>query len=123
MKKTIYDIAKEIGIKVYTIGIGSNGIANSGQARGLFRSRQSRVELDEALLTHIAQETGGRYYRAQTSEDLQTIYNEIDQLEKTKIEINVLKRYTEEYRGLLGWALLLLAIEFLLRHTLLRSVV
>ena len=117
------NIAKELGIKVYTIGIGSNGLAKSGQQGGFFRSRRSRVELDEALLQHIAVETGGKYYRAQTAEDLQTVYNEIDQLEKTKIEVNVMKRYTEEYRGLLLWALILLGIEFILRHTFLRSIV
>jgi Ca-activated chloride channel homolog len=117
------NIAKELGIKVYTIGIGSNGYAGSGQRGGIFSNRKSRVELDEKLLQHIATETKGKYYRAQTAQDLQTVYNEIDQLEKTKIEVNVMRRYTEEYRWLLALALSLLAIEFLLRHTLLRSVV
>lgn len=117
------NIAKELGIKVYTIGIGSNGYAPSGQQNRFFQARKSRVELDESLLKHIATETGGKYFRAQTAEDLQTVYSEIDRLEKTKIEVNVMKRYTEEYRWLLALALCLLGFEFLLRHTLLRSVV
>lgn len=117
------NIAKELGVKVYTIGIGTNGYATYTSNDRLQRKRKFKVEIDEQLLNHIAYETGGRYYRAQTAEDLQAIYSEIDQLEKTKIEINVLQRYTEEYRSLLFLALIFLGLEFLLRHTLLRSVV
>ncbi len=112
------NIAKELGIKVYSIGIGSNGFANGG---GRF-NRRARVELDEKLLYHIANESGGYYYRAESSEDLESIYNAIDQLEKTKIEVNVMKRYTEEYRPFLIGGLLILLLEFLLSHTFIRKV-
>lgn len=110
-------IAEEFDVKVYTIGIGSN----RQQQRGLF-SFGGGNQLNEPLLKKIAQETGGRYYRATTREALQRIYETIDQLEKTKIEVKTLTRYVEEFRIFLFIGLGLLLLELLLRFTILKRV-
>ena len=78
------------------------------------------VTIDEKLLTEMSQMTGGKYYRATNVEKLKEIYKEIDQLEKTKIEVRYIKRYSEEFRWYLLFGMLLLAIEWILRMTLLR---
>ncbi len=79
------------------------------------------VEIDEALLKEIAEQTGGKYYRAVSESALQLVYNEIDQLEKTEVEISVYKRYNELYYWPLGIGLILLTLLFLLRSTVLRT--
>jgi Ca-activated chloride channel family protein len=81
----------------------------------------ARVEIDEALLREISSMTGGRYYRALDSESLQRIYQEIDKLEKTEIEVNVFKRYSDEFRLFAITALLLLLLEFLVSKIILRT--
>ena len=99
---TAADLAKEFNIKVYTIGIGSYGQALSPVRRttdGQYMFGLTNVEIDETLLKQIADETGGKYYRATSAEALQQVYNEIDQLEKTQVEISVFKRYQELYYG------------------------
>ena len=113
---TAMEMAKDFGIKVYTIGIGSNGIARSpiGNQFGQMICGNVRVEIDEKLLTKIANETGGMYFRAQNKNELEKIYDYIDKLEKTKIEVKVFKRYSEEFRMFLIPGLILLLIIFLL---------
>lgn len=114
---TAAEIAKEFDISVYTIGIGTKGRAMSPRKRN-FRGelifQLSRVEIDEKLLKKIAAMTGGRYYRATDEEALKAVYKEIDQLEKTEIEVTTIKRYSEEYRSfLLGGLFLFLLVTFL----------
>ena len=121
---TAAEIAKEIGVKVYTIGVGSMGSAISPISKrgGKYVFGMSRVEIDEELLREISSLTGGKYYRATTEESLQQIYAEIDHLEKTEIEVSVYKRYSEEFRKFLFFGLLLLILEWILFRTVLRVI-
>ncbi|ALM21158.1 BatA protein [Nonlabens tegetincola] len=119
------ELAVEFGIKVYTIGIGTNGNALSPYSRypnGEFQFRMLPVEIDEELLKNIAASTGGRYFRATDDEKLKEIYNEIDQLEKTEIEQFEFYSVQEKFRAFALIAFCLLAIEQLLKHTLFKSV-
>lgn len=119
------EIAEQIGVKVYTIGVGTMGEAIAPIQRrsdGTYVFGRSRVEIDEALLTEIARLTGGRYYRATNQAALEEIYNQIDQLEKTEIEVNVLTRYKNEFRKFLLIGLFLIAIEWTMRYLVLRVV-
>lgn len=118
------EIAADLGIKVYTIGIGTNGNAlfpyffpPNGQP--LFRMQP--VEIDEKLLKEIAQKTGGRYFRAIDKAALEGIYKEINKLETTKIEELKYVNYDEKFRIFAGLAGLLLLIEMVLRNTIFRS--
>lgn len=102
---TAAEIAKEFGIKVYTIGVGTQGDAMSPVSRrsdGRYIFGLARVEIDEDLLRQIADLTGGSYYRATTAEMLERIYGQIDELEKTKMEVTVTRRFEEAY---LPWAI------------------
>lgn len=123
--RTATVLAQELGIKVYTIGIGTNGMADFPWAKdprtGQLQFRKQQVEIDEALLKEIASETNGKYFRATNNESLEEIYNEIDKLEKTKIEEFKYYNYQEMYRDLVFLALGLLLLEFLLRNTLFKS--
>jgi len=123
--RTATELAKELGIKVYTIGIGTNGMADFPWSKdprtGLLNFRKQQVEIDEALLKEIAKETNGKYFRATDNETLKEIYDEIDKLEKTKIEEFKYYNYQEMYRDLVFLALGFLLIEFLLRNTLFKS--
>lgn len=121
--KTASELAVEYGIKTYTIGLGSNGMALSPVAinNGAFQYARTQVEIDEKLLKDIAKETGGQYFRATNNEKLEAIYDEIDSLEKTEIEEFKFYNYEEKFRPLVLLALGLLGVEFLLRHTLFRS--
>lgn len=121
---TAAEIAKELNVKVYTIGVGSMGNARSPISRrsdGRYVFGLSRVEIDEELLTEVSNLTGGKYYRATNEQNLQRIYDEIDRLEKTKIEVNVFKRYSEEFRKFLIFGFILLFLEWLLKNTFLRT--
>ncbi len=121
--QTASELAVEYGIKTYTIGLGTNGMALSPVAinNGKFQYSRIQVEIDEKLLKEIATETGGKYFRATNNKKLEDIYAEIDQLEKTEIEEFKYYNYEEKFRPLVLVALGLLVLEFLLRHTLLRS--
>ncbi len=125
--KTATELAKELGIKVYTIGIGTNGIAEFPYMKDPFTGdwilAKMKVEIDENLLKHIAKETNGRYFRATNNSKLKEIYNEIDKLEKTKIEEFKYYNYTEQYRFLVLLAGLFLLLEFVLRNTVFKSFV
>ncbi len=118
------ELAAEYGIKVYTIGIGTNGNALSPVALrpdGSFVYDYAPVEIDEALLKEIAKTTGGKYFRATSNSKLAEIYDEINKLEKTDIEEFKYKSYDEKYRPLVLWAFGLLLLEILVRHTVFKS--
>lgn len=118
------EIAKEYGIKVYTIGIGTNGMAEFPYAiapNGQFLFRMMQVEIDEKLMKEIAATTDGKYFRATSNKSLENIYNEINKLEKTEIEEMRYFNYDEKYRPLVFLALGLLVLEILLRKTIFRS--
>ncbi len=122
--ETAAEIAKEFDIKVYTIGIGSNGMAESPYAYGpkgelLFKNMP--VEIDEKLMKSIAKKTDGNYYRATSNKSLKEIYGEIDKLEKTEIDEQTFYNYHEWYRIFVWLALGFLLLEFLLKHTLFRG--
>jgi Ca-activated chloride channel family protein len=122
--KIASDLAVEFGIKTYTIGLGTNGMALSPIAikpNGTFQYGRVQVEIDEKLLQEIADATGGRYFRATNNKKLEEIYKEIDKLEKTDVEEFKFYNYEEKYRTLILLAGLLLLLELLLRVTLFRS--
>lgn len=124
--KIASELAVEYGIKVYTIGLGTNGMALSPYSilpNGNFQYRRVQVEIDEDLLNEIADVTGGRYFRATNNKKLKEIYNEINKLEKTEIEEIKYTTYDEKYRPLVLIALGLLLLEALLRFTVFRSFV
>ncbi len=120
---TAAEMAKLFGIRVYTIGVGSYGTAPYPvQTPFGTQIQQMRVEIDEKLLTTIANSTGGRYYRATSNQKLDEIYTEIDKLERSKIEVTEFRRLHEEFYPLVAWALALLLLEFLLRKTIFRTI-
>ena len=118
------DIAKQYGIKVYTIGIGTNGNAEFPYAyapNGELLFKMQKVEIDEKLMKGIAQKTGGKYFRATSNDRLEEIYNEINKLETTEIEELKFYDYDEKFRDFVLFAGLLLLLEFILRKTIYRS--
>ena len=119
---TAKEIAKSVGVRVYTIGMGTEGYAPVPvqTPAGVVMQRE-KVNIDEKLLTQIATETGGRYYRAKDNESLSNIYKEIDQLEKSKIEVSSIRRYTEQFFPFALAAAIFLFLEMLLRWTVLRK--
>jgi Ca-activated chloride channel family protein len=123
--KTATELAVGLGIKVYTIGLGTNGTASFPYAKdprtGKLLFRNSPVEIDEGLLKYIAKETGGRYFRATDNTKLKAIYNEINKLEKTKINEFKYYNYDEKYRELVLLALFFILLEFVLRNTIFKS--
>lgn len=123
---TATDLAIKYKLKVYTIGIGTNGMAMSPVAilpNGQLHFERVPVEIDEELLKEIARKTGGRYFRATDREKLKNIYEEINQLETSEIEEYVYTDFTEEYRPLLMIAGILFLLEFIMRYTVFRSFV
>jgi Ca-activated chloride channel family protein len=125
--KTATELAVGLEIKVYTIGLGTNGTASFPYAKdpqtGKLLFRNSPVEIDEELLRYIAKETEGKYFRATDNLKLKAIYEEINKLEKTEIEEFKYYNYQEKYRLLVLIAGLLLLIELVLKNTLYRSFV
>jgi len=124
---TASELALEYGIKTYTIGLGTNGMALSpiaqSQTTGQFQYGRIQVEIDEELLKEIADVTGGQYFRATDNRKLKEIYKEIDKLEKTDVEEFKFYNYEEKFRPLVLFAGILLLIELLLRFTIFRSFV
>ena len=119
---TAAEMAKLYGIRVYTIGVGSYGTAPYPvQTPFGTQMQQVKVEIDEKLLTSIANSTGGKYFRATNNQKLDEIYQEIDKLERSKIEVTEFRRLHEEFYPLVAWALALLLLEFLLRKTVFRT--
>ena len=122
--KIASELAVEYGIKTYTIGLGTNGMALSPIAilpNGNFQYGRVQVEIDEDLLKEIAEVTGGKYFRATNNKKLVEIYDEINKLEKTEIEEFKFYNYEEKYRPLVLLAGLLLLLELLFRITIFRS--
>ena len=120
--ETAKEIAKAFQIKVYTIGVGTDGYAPQpvNTPMGVVMQR-AKVSIDEKQLKGIAAETGGRYFRAKNNEGLTGIYDEIDQLEKSKVEISTRARYTEKFFPFIAAALALLFLEMLLKFTVFRK--
>lgn len=120
---TAAEMAKIFGIRVYTIGVGTRGTAPYPVQTpfGGIQYQQILVTINEPLLQQIADETGGKYYRATSNEKLQQIYDEIDQLERSKIEINEFTRVHEEFLPFVLWSLALLLLAFLLRQTVFKT--
>ncbi|MGC4101658.1 vWA domain-containing protein [Ferruginibacter sp.] len=120
--KTAKEIAKSFGVKVYTIGVGTDGYAPQPVNTPLgVQMQNQKVTIDEKLLQEIAGETGGRYFRARDNDGLVRIYNEIDKLEKSKVEISTLTRSTEKFFPFVMAALALLLVEVLLRFTVFKK--
>ncbi|WP_298951895.1 VWA domain-containing protein [uncultured Nonlabens sp.] len=122
--KIASELAVEFDIKVYTIGIGTNGNAPSPYAQlpnGRFQFKMAPVEIDEELMKQIAADTGGKYFRATNNKKLKEIYAEIDKLEKTEIEQFEFYNVEEKYRDLVLLALMLIGVEMLLRYTIFKT--
>lgn len=117
---TAAEIAAEFGVRVYTIGVGKNGMAPYPAIDPFGRkvTTMMEVKIDEKTMNSIAETTGGKYFRAQNKEKLKEIYQEIDQLEKTLVKVTEFKSDPPEmYYTFAFLAVLLLFSEFLLRHT------
>jgi Ca-activated chloride channel family protein len=121
---TASQLAKEFNIRVYTIGVGTKGLARTPVAyngRGGFQFANIEVNIDEELLQQIANETGGKYFRATDNEKLRAIYQEIDALEKTKLQEIKFYTFDEKFDLFILWALALFSLEVILRYTFLKS--
>lgn len=118
-------IAKDYGIKVYTIGVGSRGEAPYPMFddHGNFvQTVNMKVEIDEKILRQIARETGGEYFRATDKQTLQSIYDQINRMEKSRVEVN---EYTVLHEEFLAWAiaaLVALVLEFIIGRIVLRRI-
>lgn len=120
---TAAEIAKTYGIRVYTIGVGSNGTAPYPyQGFGGTQYIQVPVEIDENTLQQIAKTADGQYYRATSNSKLREVYEEIDKLERTKLNVKDFSRKSEEYMPFAFWALVCIVLEVLLRLTILRRI-
>lgn len=120
---TAAEIAKTFGIRVYTIGVGKNGMAPYpfNTPFGM-QIQQVPVKIDEETLTEIANKTSGSYFRATGNESLKQVYQEIDKLEKSKIEVKKFSKKNEEFGRFGLGALLLLLLSILLRNTIFRNI-
>lgn len=121
---TAAEIARAQGIRVYTIGVGSRGTAPypAVDMFGNMTFINQKVEIDEKTLTEIARLTGGRYFRATDKEKLQAIYDEINQLEKSRVEVTERITYHELFLGWVLAALALLTAELLLSNLVLKRI-
>jgi Ca-activated chloride channel family protein len=122
---TAAEIAQQYAVKVYTIGVGTMGDALTPVSRrsdGRYIFGLARVEIDEPLMRQIAEMTGGQYFRATTAESLEQIYDQIDKLEKTEIEVTSLKRSSEEFYKFAAAGLILLLLEMVLRYSIFRTI-
>lgn len=119
---TALEIAKSNGVKVYTIGMGALPSTIIEVTGNKTRQKSANIDfIDEELLGKIANETGGRYFRAKDKDGLKNIYDQIDKLEKSKIEITTFRRYEERFLPFVLAALAFLLAELLLRFTLFRK--
>jgi Ca-activated chloride channel family protein len=121
--ETAGEIAKTFGIRVYTIGVGTRGMAPYPFRTPFgIQYQNMEVQIDEAVLQKIAGETDGKYFRATNTNKLKEVYNSIDRLEKTKIDVTEFRHHTEEFYP---WALIAIALLFadsILRFTLFKSI-
>jgi Ca-activated chloride channel homolog len=120
---TSAEIASLLGIRVYTIGIGSSGPVPYPVETPLgIQYREVEIPVDEALLQQIAQMTGGRYFWAESQHILQEIYTEIDQMERSRIEVTEYSRKEDKFLPLVLLSILMLGLEVLLKNTYLRTI-
>ncbi len=120
---TALEIAKSYKVRVYTIGIGTIGQAPMPVQTPMGVQKQMvPVEIDEPLLKKIAVETGGKYFRATNNQSFGAIYEDIDKMEKTKIDVTSYKHYAELFFPLAMIAVICLALEMLLRYTVFKSI-
>lgn len=119
---TAAEAAQALGVRVYTIGVGTRGVARV-PVNGPFGKTyiDQRVDIDEDTLTKIAQMTGGKYYRAENTAGMRKIYAEIDQLEKTEVEVKKYQRYRELYPWFALSGLVILLLEIILSNTVWRK--
>lgn len=118
------EMAKLFGIRVYTIGAGTRGTAPYPVQTpfGGIQYQQVPVTINDELLQQIANDTGGKYFRAESKEKLQQIYDEIDKMERSKIKVNEFKRLHEEFYPFVIWGIALLVLSFLLKNTIFKSI-
>ena len=122
---TAADIAIGMGVRVYTIGIGTNGQAYTPvgmDAQGNLVYDYEQVMIDESILRDISKKTGGKYFRATDNNKLKEIFDQIDKLEKTKVNISAYSHKTEKFYLFALIAVVLLFIEWIFRYTILRSI-
>lgn len=121
---TAAEIAREFGVRVYTIGVGTIGKAPYPfkTSFGTTAYQNVEVKIDEPTMKEIAQMTGGKYFRATNNRSLAAIYDEIDQLEKSKIEVSEYRKKKEEFFPFAWIAAILLLLEFTLKNTVYRSI-
>ncbi len=120
---TAAEIAKTFGIRVYTIGVGTEGTAPYPvQTNFGTRIQQVQVKIDEETLQSIANTTDGEYFRATDNEKLQQIYEQIDQLEKSKIEVKEFSRKQEEFQPFAWAALALIILGLFLKFSVFRNI-
>jgi len=119
---TAIEDAAKAGIKVYTIGAGTNGVApiRVDRGDGTTQLMQMPVEIDEGMLRRIAEKTGGQYFRATDNSSLEKIYKQIDKLERAKLEGEKFLEYTQYYQWFVAAAMALVVLALLLRGTILR---
>jgi Ca-activated chloride channel family protein len=117
--RTAAEAAAALGMRVYTIGVGTQGEAPVPTGQGLqgLRYQTLPVEIDEQLLTDVARMTGGRYFRATDRQSLRNVFSEIDRLEKSTVQHEIYRRLDESYRVPLGIGLLALALELVVAAT------
>jgi Ca-activated chloride channel family protein len=120
---TAAEAAQTLGVKVYTIGVGTRGTAPMPQTDVFGRKTyiSVKVDIDEDVLMEIAKKTGGKYYRADSTETLREIYDEIDRLEKTEVEVKRYQQYTELFPWVVLPGLVLLLLEIILANTVWRK--
>jgi Ca-activated chloride channel family protein len=121
---TAAEIAKTFGIRVYTIGVGTEGMAPYPvQTPFGVQYQNMPVEIDEAVLKDIADQTGGKYFRATDNNKLELVYKEIDKMEKSKIAVRQFTRHEEKFLIPAIIAFLLIALEVIARNTVLKSII
>lgn len=116
--QTAAEIAKKYGIRIYTIGIGRNGMAPYPMPSG--GTVMLPVEIDEQAMSKISKETGGRYFRAQKNDELDAIYQDIDKMERTKFSVKQYSRRSEMFMPFAWAAIVVLLLEILLRTVVLK---
>jgi len=126
--ETALDIAKDYKIKVYSIGMGKDGLAqlpiyiDDGRGNRIKQYRPMHSQVNEPLLKKFGDETGGKFWRATTGQGLQDVFQEIDRLEKTKIDVNQSIRFDEVFQQYVLWALIFIGLGYLLEGTWLRRI-
>lgn len=120
---TAAEIAKSFGIRIYTVGVGTNGTAPYPMQTPIgLQYVNVPVEIDEATLTQIAGTTDGNYFRATSNSKLEEVYNEIDKLEKTKLNVKEFSKREEEYQLFALIAFCCILLELLLRNSILKKI-